>query len=405
MLDLLDLQKVMDNYSLLFMNFPAEHLLTNQKQYGKWIKRLRYYLSKVHPSVPLFIIDNAISTSVDPSQQAEFIRMCNAFFSNCVICFVSEDIWYSIGRKKLYGKDAFDWIAAEYGSPDHFSIYLALRECRGQVLFDNLDVEAKAHAFEDNMNFVLSNLTSEELLAMNMLLWFNNDSLAIKYLDMNKRVSTADEVIKFFREWAPQLNITLGQKTALSDTSIQRQKNEKKTKCLKCKKSGHTANMCIVPPEKCPGLLTTGKKKKEKPASKALKSAFFGVTGSIEHNAWYFVTGADSHVCNDLSLMFDVKSESRTLVSSGGTYSASLVGSVKLSFKQTDGSTTLLVLTNVLYISDFDSNIVSLFKADSTLSFCDDKVIVDWSNGGTSVFAQTQPNGLLKVNAKVVRPA
>lgn len=200
MLDLVGLQKVMNNYNLISMNFPLEHVLTNQKQYGIWIKRLRHYLSRVHPSIPLYIIDNFISKSVDPSQQDEFIKMCEAFFSKHLICFVSKDIWYEICSKKLDGKGAFDYIAANYGSPDHISIYFALRECRDQVISNNFNVEANACAFEDDMNFVRSNLTSEELFAMNMLLWFNNDSLAMKYLDMNKRVSTSDEVIRFLRK-------------------------------------------------------------------------------------------------------------------------------------------------------------------------------------------------------------
>lgn len=67
MLDLIIFQKVMSDSLDTFAKFPPAHILINKKSYSRWLNRLRYYLSRVHVSIALYIIDGTISTTVDIS--------------------------------------------------------------------------------------------------------------------------------------------------------------------------------------------------------------------------------------------------------------------------------------------------------------------------------------------------
>ncbi|KAF5097937.1 hypothetical protein D0Z03_000412 [Geotrichum reessii] len=398
----------MSNPPVSFSKFPSVHVLTDKKSYRRWLNRVRYYLSRVNSIVPLYILDNQISSIVDPSQHTEFISICNTFFSDCLTHLVSEDILDRINDEALFGKDAFDWIHETFGVCNKFDVYFAIKECYGKLMTDNTDVRTKAGAFINDMSFGYSDLTTVQIRTMNTLVWFNNDTFAMKYLESNTEIGTPDKVKEFYCEWAGRLNYTASPMSASSGTPspILYQKKEADIICPRCSKPGHTAAKCMVPAEKCPGLQRMGSKQKGKPSRQLWASVNVPVDGSLtEQGSWFFDCAASCHACCDLSLMSKIREESHTVSGVGGSVTSTHIGTVEMSVRLSNGSTKILVLTDVLYIPDFGINLVCWRKTKCQARLVDDMAIIDFADGTSCDFAHLQPSGLLKIDSEIILPS
>lgn len=81
---------------------------------------------------------------------------------------------------------------------------------------------------------------------------------------------------------------------------------------------------------------------------------------------WVLDTGASDHICNNLALFADHHPVYGVLVrQANGRVDAVAIGSVHLNWTRPDGSVRLIAMTNVLFVPDLFTSLVSIRKLHS----------------------------------------
>ncbi|MFM8622588.1 MAG: hypothetical protein ACKOB3_04330, partial [Holophagaceae bacterium] len=84
----------------------------------------------------------------------------------------------------------------------------------------------------------------------------------------------------------------------------------------------------------------------------------------FEKHTWIADSGASSHMCNDLSVMYDMKPTDQTIsIGDGRKMSVTKIGKIKGQVRKDNGELQQITLTNVSYVPDLLVNLFSLTVA------------------------------------------
>jgi hypothetical protein len=111
-----------------------------------------------------------------------------------------------------------------------------------------------------------------------------------------------------------------------------------------------------------PKLHPKPKQQKEKQQPKESKAeAYMATSRQTDRLAWFLDSAATNHICQSKENFVTYSAESLSSITVGGSNAVKVSGrgSIRIEFLLSDGSINEVLLTNVLYVPDFGTNLVS----------------------------------------------
>ena len=130
--------------------------------------------------------------------------------------------------------------------------------------------------------------------------------------------------------------------------------------CWKCNKKGHIQANCPENKEQESGMMAS----QEEEASE-IEVSFMAMSGTEKKSdLWIGDTGASTHMTNTLDGLFNLQNEETTVkIGNGERLTSSIVGTLKATVEQVDGSKIEVILKNVAYVPELTRNLFSITKA------------------------------------------
>lgn len=165
------------------------------------------------------------------------------------------------------------------------------------------------------------------------------------------------------------------------DRTKPQRSHTKKEKCKGCKRGFHAVSECWREhPEKAPNWWKRPKGNDGKPknAGESFSSVVIAdssndvtkqtalIASNPLHAEWVIDTGTTDHMCNNLSIFTTHKPLNNYKIrQASGQIAAEAVGTVKLDWKHPDGTTHTITMTDVLYVPELFTNLLSAMKMRS----------------------------------------